>query len=297
MLDPRGGSGSQRREMFRLQDIKQQTTPSAEPGSSTAKTVGFWHRVAIWAELVRNLAVRDVETRYKHSLLGLYWALVNPLVSAGIYGFVFGVIFHASSKPIPYVVFLLTNLTFWNLFANGIISATTSVSGNAALLAKIYFPRVVLPTAAVLARLIDFLFSLVVLAVIIAVYRVPIHWQLLWLPAMMVIQLVFTLGIAFMVAALNVLYRDVTQLIGLVLMVWIYFSPVMYRISSVPAKLRVLLLVNPMGAVLESERNEIFLGHLLHPHYLDLAAGTALMTLGLGWYVFHRIEPLFAEVM
>lgn len=258
---------------------------------------GLWRRTGIWFELVRNLAVRDVETRYKHSILGIYWAIINPLISSAIYGFVFGLIFHATSKPIPYVVFLLTNLTFWNLFANGIMSATTSVSGNAALLAKIYFPRVVLPTASVAARLIDFLFSLLVLFVFIGIYRVPIHWQVVFLPVILVVQLIFTLGIAYLVAALNVLYRDMGQLIGLILMIWIYLSPVMYQVSKAPEHIRRLLLLNPMGAVIEGERNLLFTGHLLHPHYLDLAAGLAILTWTVGWYVFHRIEPLFAEVM
>lgn len=284
--------------MARLQYPNPPESPvPAGDKSSASVNMSRWERWTLWGELVRNLAVRDVETRYKHSMLGLYWAIINPLVSAGIYGFVFGLIFHASSKPIPYVVFLLTNLTFWNLFANGVMSATGSISGNAALLAKIYFPRVVLPTASVLARLIDFLFSALVLLIFIAIYRVPVHWQLIALPAVLLIQLAFTLGIAYLVAALNVLYRDVSQLIGLILMIWIYLSPVMYRVSSVPAKLRMFLLINPMGAVLEAERNLLFLGHLHHPHYLDLAAVTALVTLLIGWWVFHRIEPLFAEVM
>jgi ABC-type polysaccharide/polyol phosphate export systems, permease component len=163
---------------------------------------------------VRNLAVRDVETRYKHSLLGLYWAIINPLFTAAIFSFVFGTIFHAPNKPIPYIVFLLTGLTFWNFFGNSVNSGAVSITGNAALLAKIYFPRVVLPTAAVLARLIDFLFSCVVLAVFIGLYRVPIHWSTLWLVPLLGLQLVFTLGIAYLVAAANVLYRDVTQLFG-----------------------------------------------------------------------------------
>ena len=127
-----------------------------------------WTRASLWFELTRNLAVRDVEIRYKHSLLGLYWALINPLITAAIFAFVFGVILHATSKPLPYVVFLLTGLTFWNLFGNGLTSATLSVTGSAALLAKLYFPRVVLPTASVLARLIDFAFSAIVLITVIA---------------------------------------------------------------------------------------------------------------------------------
>lgn len=265
---------------------------------------GLWDRakrrvlsLILWAELIRNLAVRDVETRYKHSLLGLYWAIINPLTTAGIFGFVFGVIFHASSKPIPYVVFLLTGLTFWNFFANGVMSATSSISGNAALLAKIYFPRVVLPTASVLARFIDFLFSLLVLAVFVALYRVPVHWGALWVLPVLGMEMLFTLGIGYMVAALNVLYRDVNQLVGLLLMVWMYFSPVMYAITTIPAGLRTVLLLNPMGGILQAERDLIFTGHLQDPTYLWSAATWTAFVFVAGLALFKRIEPVFSEVM
>lgn len=241
--------------------------------------------------------MRDVETRYKHSLLGLYWAIINPLVTAAIFGFVFGVIFHATSKPIPYVVYLLSGLTFWNFFTNGLMSATVSVSGNAALLAKIYFPRVVLPTASILARLIDLGFSALVLVVFIALYRVPVHWSLIFIPFVLLIQIGFTLGIGFIVASLNVLYRDVTQLVGLLLMAWFYFSPIMYRLAAVPASIRTYLLLNPMGATIEAERNLLFVGHLRHPHYLDASVVSTAIVLWVGYKIFKRVEPLFAEVM
>lgn len=250
-----------------------------------------------WLELTRNLAVRDVETRYKHSLLGLYWALINPLAIAAIYGFVFGVIFHAASGTIPYPVFLLTGLTFWNFFGNGLMSATVSVSGNAALLAKIYFPRVILPTAAVLARLIDFLFSLLILIVFILIYHVPVHWTAFWVIPLLGLQVALTLGVGYILAALNVLYRDMNQLIGLLLMVWIYFSPVMYAITGHSQTIQDVLLMNPMGAILQSERDLIFVGYLTEPVFLWAAAGwTALAVVG-GLALFKRIEPLFSEVM
>jgi ABC-type polysaccharide/polyol phosphate export permease len=253
--------------------------------------------LVLWLELIRNLAVRDVEIRYKHSLLGLYWALINPLVTAGIFGFVFGVVFHATSKPVPFVVFLLTGLTFWNLFANGVMSATTSVTGNAALLAKVYFPRIVLPTAAVLARLIDFGFSLLVLGAFLLAYRVPVHPSSVLVLPLLLIQVAFTAGVGYVVAALNVLYRDMSQLIGLVLMVWMYFSPVMYALSTLTPSLQAPLLVNPMGALLQAERDVIFTGHLTEPAYLWISlTWTAFVFLG-GLSLFKRIEPLFAEVM
>jgi ABC-2 type transport system permease protein len=250
-----------------------------------------------WLELMHNLAVRDVETRYKHSLLGLYWALINPLVMALIYSFVFGTILHASSKPLPYVVFLLTGLTFWNLFNNGVMSATTSITGNAQLLAKLYFPRVVLPTAAVLARLIDFGFSFVILVIIILLYHVPIHWTILALPAVLVPEIVFTMGVGFLTASLNVLYRDINQLIGLFLMMWMYLSPVMFQFTGLSEKLQAVLFLNPMGSFIQVERNLIFSGTFGDPAYAWSMLVWTIFVYAFGLRIFKRIEPLFAEVM
>lgn len=265
--------------------------------TSTTRVLRRMRSLVLWIELIRNLAVRDVEVRYKHSLLGLYWAILNPLVTAGIFGFVFGVIFHASSGSIPYVVFLLTGLTFWNLFANGLMTATGCITGNASMLAKIYFPRVVLPTASVLARFIDFMFSLLVLLVFILLYRVPVHWTALWVLPLLGLQVAFTLGIAYLFAALNVLYRDMTQLVGLVLMIWMYLSPVMYAASSLNSTLQGLLLMNPMGGILQAERDLIFVGHVTQAPFLWSAAAWASLAFIGGLAVFKRVEPLFAEVM
>lgn len=263
-------------------------------------TTGFWQgwaSLVLWWELTRNLATRDIETRYKHSLLGLYWTIINPLVTAAIFSFVFGVIFHAGSGSLPYVIFLLTGLTFWNLFANGVSSATTSITGSASLLAKLYFPREVMPTAAVFARLIDFGFSLVVLVVFVLLHRVPVHWTALWLAPLIILQMLFTLGVSFVVAALNVLYRDMQQLTGLVLMIWMWLSPVMYPVTAAPSALRPILLLNPMGALLQAERDVLFTGHLTEMTALSTTIAWAGFLLIVGLFVFKRIEPLFAEVM
>jgi ABC-type polysaccharide/polyol phosphate export permease len=253
--------------------------------------------LAVWLELTYNLAVRDVEIRYKHSLLGLYWALVNPLLTAAIFSFVFTVIFHANTRPVPYPVFLITGLTFWNLFSTSVTSATTSITGSAALLAKLYFPRIVLPTAAVLARLIDFAFSLVVLTVFLGIFRVPVPWTALGVIPLLAMQVLFTLGIGYLVASVNVLYRDVAQLTGLVLTIWIWLTPVMYPLSTASPALRAVLLINPMGALLQAERDLLFRGSLSDPLSLWTAGAWVAFAFVGGLAVFKRIEPLFAEVM
>lgn len=256
-----------------------------------------WKTSFIWFELMRNLAIRDVETRYKHSFLGLYWTIINPLLLALIYTFVFKVVLKVSSGSIPYVVFLITGLTFWNFFANGIMSASQSVTANAGILAKLYFPRVVLPTASILARMIDFGFALVVMAFFILVYKVPIHWSVLLLPLVVALQVLFALGIAYIVASLNVILRDISQIVGLVLMLWVYMCPVMFPFTGHSNALQTILLINPMGAIIQAERDLIFTGYLTQPAMLWLAGAWAVFTFTGGLTVFKNLEPVFAEVM
>ena len=253
--------------------------------------------LTVWGELVRNLAVRDVEMRYKHAMFGLYWAIINPLITAAIYTFVFTEIFRVNTGSVPYVVFLLTGLTFWGLFANGINSAINSITGNAPLVAKVYFPRIVLPTATVLARLIDFWFSLLVLGVFILIYRTPIHWTAFWIVPILGLQILMTLGVSYLVAAANVLYRDVAQLTGLVLTIWMWLSPVLYSIEHVKPELRTFLLANPMGALLQAERDLLFGGHIVNVASVWTAGAGACGAFALGILVFKHIEPVFAEVM
>ncbi len=277
--------------------LEQQALSAPRPESRLGRVRRRFQSLLLWMQLTRNLAVRDVETRYKHSLLGLYWAIINPLVTAGIFSFLFGVIFHTKTGTIPYVVFLLTGLTFWNFFANGIMSATSCITGSAGLLAKLYFPRVVLPTASVFARLVDLIFSLIVLVVFILLYRVPIEWTALWIIPLLAVQVVFTMGVAYLFASLNVLYRDMTQLVGLLLMVWMYLSPVMYAASTLSPGLQGVLLMNPMGGMIQAERDLLFVGHITDVPYLWSAFAWSAFAFVAGLSVFKRIEPLFAEVM
>jgi ABC-type polysaccharide/polyol phosphate export permease len=259
-----------------------------------------WASVQVWLELLGNLAFRDIETRYKHSMLGLYWAVINPLLTALILAFVFVDLFHASSQPIPhvsYIVFLVANLTFWNYFANSLNSATGSVTGSAALLSKLYFPRLVVPAAAVCARVIDLLFSSLVLGIFIVLFRAPLHLTAFWIIPLLALQTVFALGCAFAFAALNVLLRDMSQIVGLLLMVWMYVSPVMYPLAGQTHALQALLLINPMGALLQAEQDVLFVGHLTHPAPLWSMAAWAGFSFAGGTLLFKRTEPLFAEVM
>ncbi len=256
------------------------------------------HRLGRYYDLISGLAMRDVKMRYQLSILGLYWAVLNPLLMALIWSFVFRVIFRAQGiAGVPYFVFLFCGITFWNLFSNSLMTAVNCLTGNASLLSKLYFPRVILPTASVIARLVDFAFSLVVLGIFMAINKIVPGKALLWLPVILFFEMIFTLGMAYIVSALNVLYRDVSQILGLVLMLWMYISPIFYTLEQVPARLRDYFIFNPIGELVYMATGAVLANR---PVSLPDLGAAALFSVGvflLGLILFRRLEPAFAEVM
>ncbi|OIQ07946.1 teichoic acid translocation permease protein TagG [Moorella thermoacetica] len=256
------------------------------------------HRFRRYYDLIMGLALRDVKMRYQLSILGLYWAVLNPLLMALIWGFVFSQIFRVQGiEGVPYVVFLFCGITFWNLFANSLLSAVNCLTGNASLLAKLYFPRVILPAASVVARVVDFSFSLLVLIILMLINKVspgPKWWLV---PLFVVIQLIFTLGMAYIVAALNVLYRDVNQILGILLMLWMYMSPVLYTIEQVPLNFRKYFLFNPIGQLINMETSAVLGSGQVDSYALSITAAIAMGIYVVGLLVFRYLEPTFAEVM
>src|SRR5712692_12113330 len=195
--------------------------------SSVSQLVPGRTLAALWArrELVATLAVRDVRARYQQSILGVYWTVVNPLATAAVFTVVFSIIAQVPVGGTPYAAFVLGGLVPWSFFANALVNATNSLVGMAGLLTKVAFPREILPLAAVLARLVDLGISLGVLLLIMAWYRVPLSWTLLLLPLPLAIELAFLLGLGFLLSAANLFYRDVAQLLTVVLSLWIFLTP------------------------------------------------------------------------
>lgn len=248
--------------------------------------------------LVVALALRDVSTRYKHSFLGLYWALVNPLITSLIFAFVFGSVLKAQpAGHVPYAVFLVVNLTLWSFFANSLTSATSSVVQNGSLISKIYFPRLVLPTAAVVARVVDFTFSAGAVAIFMLFYRIRVGWVLPLFLLAFVVLFVLALGVSYFVAALNVMYRDTSQIVGVVIMLWMYLSPVMYTAAVLPAKVRFWVDLNPISGALEFAQAIIFTHHLPSFGPLLYSAAVSIGLLCAGSAYFRHMEDAFGEIM
>jgi ABC-type polysaccharide/polyol phosphate export permease len=257
------------------------------------------HSPRLWdyRELVRRLTVRSVRARYSHSVLGVYWALVNPLLTAALISIVFGPMLQVIRSDGPFILFVLPGLILWNLLANSVTDSALSITNYSMLLGKVRFPREVLPLTAVLARLVDLGFSLLVLGLFMAFFRTGLTPVALWALPITAIVLVLALGISLAVSALNVMYRDVGHVVSLALLLWFYLCPIFYSVEQVAEPYRTWLRLNPMSSIIESFRRSVVLGQPPEFDHLGVAAALSLIALVLGWWVFRRYQGKFAEIL
>ena len=263
-----------------------------------------------YRELVRNLVVRDLKTRYKNSVLGFFWSLVNPLLMMAVFSIVFTYMMpNRSISHFP--IFALCAILPWNFFSASIMGSVNSIVGNAHLIKKVYFPREVLPLSNVLSNLVNFLLALVVL--IAALYAVGIGltpWALL-LPVVIFVQILFTLGLALILSTLNVFYRDVAMIMDVLLLAWFFLTPVMYPIDILPQQATVLgidlsvqrltYILNPMASLIASYRSILYgsiQGGPPGPPALDFFLRTALTSVAvlfIGYGVFYHFHSTLGE--
>jgi lipopolysaccharide transport system permease protein len=250
-----------------------------------------------YRELIGLLVWRDVKVRYKQTVLGVAWAVVQPVTSMILFTVVFGRLANLPSEGAPYAVFTLAGLLPWQLFSAALVGASNSLVGSAGLLTKVYFPRLVIPIAAVGGAVVDFLVSLAVLAVVMAVYGVPLRPALLAIPLLAVLAMITAFAVGLWTSALNVKYRDVQYLMPFLMQVWLFASPVAYSATLVRRPLlQVLYGLNPMTGVIEGFRWAILgtppPGLMVLP---SLAVTAALLVGGLVY--FRRMEVAFADVI
>jgi ABC-type polysaccharide/polyol phosphate export permease len=249
-----------------------------------------------YRELAGFLALRDLKARYKQAVFGFSWALIQPLAGVAIFTVVFRRLADMPSDGIPYPLFAYVGLSVWAYFAGAVSKATESLVHNAALVTKIYFPRVLAPAAAVLPGLVDMLLALLLLIVLIPVFGVAPSWAMLTAP-LWVLPLVGTaLGTGLWMGALNVSYRDIGQAIGLVVQLWLFASPIAYPSSAVPEQWQTLYFLNPMAGVIEGFRWALIGGPWPGPRLWLSFTVMALLVAG-GMLYFLRLERRFADVI
>lgn len=239
--------------------------------------------------------------RYKQTLLGVLWVILQPLVSMGIFTVLFGVLLQVPTGDVPYPVFAFAGLLPWNYFSQALNRSSTSVVNSAHLITKIYFPRLVIPLSGVLSSLVDFAIAFGVLAGLMIVYGIVPTARILILPLLIFLAMVTALGFGLWLSALNVKYRDVNYLLPFLIQIWMYVTPVVYGSNLIPARFRFLLSLNPMTGVVEGFRWVLLgpaaVGNYLSGPLLGISVGISLLVLVSGVFFFRSTERSFADVV
>jgi lipopolysaccharide transport system permease protein len=253
----------------------------------------------LWAfrELVYFLTWRDVKVRYKQTVLGAAWAVLQPVLTTVIFSLFLGRLVRVPSDGVPYPIFTFAALVPWTFFVNGLTQASNSLVGHANLISKVYFPRLIVPIATVLSGVIDFLLACLVLVVMMAYYHIAPSIQIIWVPFFVVLVVVAALGTGLWLSAMNVQFRDVRYTIPFLTQLWMFATPVVYPSSLLAPSWRTVYALNPMVGAVEGFRWAIFGGMVAPVAQVLMSCAAALVVLVTGAMYFRRMERNFADIV
>ncbi|MGA2260982.1 MAG: ABC transporter permease [Acidobacteriota bacterium] len=251
----------------------------------------LWH----YRELLYFFVWRDVKVRYKQTVLGAAWAIIQPVVSMVIFSVIFGKLARLPSDDVPYPIFVYAGLLPWTFFANAVASSGVSLISEAGLLTKIYFPRLYIPMAGIGAGLVDFAFSLAVYAGIMVYYRQFPGPPGFLLPVLILLTMVTAAGMGFILSSITIAYRDFKHVIPFMIQVWMYGSPVVYPATLIPEKYRLLVAINPMAGIIGGFRS-VLLNRPMDWKSLGISTTVAAGLFVFGLYNFRRTERRFADI-
>lgn len=250
----------------------------------------------VYRELLYFLTLRDIKVRYKQTLLGVTWVVLQPLLTTLVFTLFLGFLVRVPSEGYPYILFVYTGILPWTFFSSAISTSSNSLVSNAHLITKVYFPRSILPVSAVAARLVDLLIGFLLLVCLMVYFGVRPTASLLLLPLLIVLMTLLALAVGMLTSALNVKYRDVGVLIPVLVQLWMYASPVVYPAGLVPGRWRQLYELNPMAGLIAGFRTAVLGGPI---NWKSLAIATTVI-IGLLMVVsiqFRRMEDQFADVV
>ena len=250
-----------------------------------------------YRELFYFLTKRDIKVRYKQTVLGGLWAIIQPVFAMIVFTLFFGRLAKLPSDGIPYPIFVYAGLLPWTYFANALSASGNSLVGNANLITKVYFPRLIIPASSSLSGLLDFFLAMIVLGVLMIYYQFLPGIGILLFPVLVALTFMCAVGVGLWLSALNVEYRDIRYAIPFIIQLWMFVSPVIYPVSIVKEKYQWLLALNPMGGVIKAYRTSL-LGHMPIDWFLLSVSSIIITFLFLsGLYYFRRIEKNFADVV
>src|SRR5437660_11065117 len=251
----------------------------------------------VYRELLYFLTWRDIKVRYKQTILGATWAIIQPLFTMLLFTLFFGKLAHIPSDGVPYPIFAYAGLLPWMFFSNAVTSSGNSLVGSSNLITKVYFPRMIIPSAAVGAGLVDFAIAFVILIALMIYYRVSLNWNLLAVPLLLALTTLLALGIGMWTSALNVKYRDIRYALPFLIQLWMFASPVIYPASMMPQKWRWVLWLNPLTGIIEGFRSSLFGANKFDWSALGLSTAITFAMLVYSAYNFRRMERVFADIV
>ena len=250
-----------------------------------------------YRELLYFLVWRDIKVRYKQTVLGAAWAIIQPVFMMVVFSLFFGRLARVPSNGIPYPIFVYCALLPWQLFAHALTESSNSLVANERLITKVYFPRLLVPASSILGGLVDFVIAFVILLLMMAWYGIQPTWAIVALPGFILLAMAAALGVGLWLSALNVRYRDVRYTISFLIQFWLLATPVAYPSSLIPGRWRALYGLNPMAGVVEGFRWAL-LGKSEPPGALLAVSGTVVILILIGGlYYFRRMEAGFADVI
>lgn len=259
--------------------------------------VGSFSELWRYRELLYFFAWRDIKVRYRQAAFGAAWAIIQPLFNMIIFSLLFGRVAHFSAGPVPYPVFVFCGLLPWTYFSGVLTFASASLINNDPLLTKVYFPRAFLPFASVLAGLLDFFISSVLLVGIMFYYHVQTGVLIFFVPVILFIMVLLSAGMGMITAAMTVRYRDVRYALPFLIQVWMFATPIVYPATVFPARYRPLLAMNPCWGIVDGLRACILKGAPFDINLVGTSLGVALIIFAAGAYYFRRAEKDFADVI
>ena len=252
-----------------------------------------------YRELIISLTKKELKVKYRGSVLGFLWSLLNPILVMIVYSFVFSIIMRLGVED--YAIFLISALLGYNFLANSVNYGASSIIANSNLVNKIYFPREILPLSIIFANLMNFLFELIALFIVLAVLGYKFYMYLYLLPLVIFIQFFLVVGFTLLVSSLNVFFRDLQHLISIIMMVWFFATPIIYPLDLVPETFRKILMLNPMTLFTMLYRNIFY--YVKHKQGFEMPGlyaivsgiGISILIFIVGYFIFKKLEPRFAE--
>jgi lipopolysaccharide transport system permease protein len=256
-----------------------------------------WQELWRYRDLFYILAWRDIKVRYKQTVLGALWAILQPLMTMGLFTVIFGMLIKVNTNGAPYPVFAFAALLPWQLFAFALAHASNSLINEKNMVTKVYFPRILVPFASVMAGFVDFVISFVILLTMLVIYRIPITSRIFTLPLFILLTLVSAMSVGLWLSALIVKYRDFQYVIPFLTQFWMYATPIAYASSLIPEQWRSFYALNPMVGVVEGFRWALIGSANLDLTSLLVSTGAILVIFIGGLLYYRRMEDSFADVI